>query len=152
MIQWQRLTFAQLTTIQLYQLLKLRVDVFVVEQACPYPELDNKDLLEHTYQLLGYRHGELIACARLLPPGVSYPNASIGRVATAQQHRGGGLGHQLMAQAVNHCLDLWPQSAIEIGAQAHLEHFYQQHGFVKTSESYLEDGIAHIDMQRSRQA
>ncbi len=149
MINWQRMTFQQLTNVQLYQLLKLRVDVFVVEQNCPYPELDNKDLEQEVYQLVGFIGQDIIACARLLPPGVSYPSASIGRVATSSQHRGGGLGHELLKQAIQNCLELWPASDIEIGAQKHLEQFYQRHGFVTTSEMYLEDDIPHIDMKRS---
>ncbi len=148
MIEWQRMRFEQLTNVQLYQLLKLRVDVFVVEQTCPYPELDNKDLAAGVYQLIGIKDREIVACARLLAPGISYPSASIGRVATSALHRGGGLGHELMQQAVAHCSALWPQDRIEIGAQAHLERFYAQHGFVKSSDTYLEDGIPHIDMQR----
>ncbi len=149
MINWQRMTFQQLTNVQLYQLLKLRVDVFVVEQNCPYPELDNKDLEQEVYQLVGFIGQDIIACARLLPPGISYPSASIGRVATSSQHRGGGLGHELLKQAIQNCLELWPASDIEIGAQQHLEQFYQRHGFVTTSEMYLEDDIPHIDMKRS---
>lgn len=147
MIDWQLIPFSQLTTTQLYQLLKLRVDVFVVEQTCPYPELDDKDHQPNVYHLLGYQHGQLVACARLLPKGISYPSVSIGRVATSIDQRKGGLGHQLLKQALNGCQRLWPNESIEIGAQQHLHGFYQQHGFVQTSDMYLEDGIPHIDMK-----
>ncbi|NVD05572.1 GNAT family N-acetyltransferase [Vibrio sp. JPW-9-11-11] len=147
MIEWQLVPFSQLTTTQLYQLLKLRVDVFVVEQNCPYPELDDKDHQQEVYHLLGYKHELLVACARLLPKGVSYPCVSIGRVATAITERGDGLGHQLLKQALESCQLLWPNDSIEIGAQQHLQSFYQQHGFVQTSEMYLEDDIPHIDMK-----
>ena len=82
MLTWQCLPFSQLTTQQLYELLKLRVDVFVVEQNCPYPELDSKDNLDGVFHLLGYDNDEIVACARLLEKGVSYPSISIGRVAT----------------------------------------------------------------------
>ena len=150
MITWQLLTFEQLTTHQLYQVLKLRVDVFIVEQACPYPELDGKDCIYGVHHLLGYKNDELIAYSRLLPKNISYPNVSIGRVATANSHRGGGLGHKLVEQALIECEKLWPTEDIEIGAQAHLESFYRQHGFIPTSSPYLEDGIAHIDMKFSR--
>ncbi|MDN3608908.1 GNAT family N-acetyltransferase [Vibrio ostreicida] len=146
MLSWQLLPFKDLSPTQLYQLLKLRVDVFVVEQSCPYPELDDKDPLPEVYHLLGYKDNELIACARLLPPGVSYPSASIGRVATKQEHRGDGLGHQLLTQALTRCEQLWPDIDIEIGAQQHLAAFYQHHGFQPTSAMYLEDNIPHIDM------
>lgn len=148
MITWQCLPFSQLNTQQLYQLLQLRVDVFVVEQTCPYPELDDKDHQSGVHHLLGYQNDKLIACARLLPAGISYPSVSIGRVATAAQARGQGLGHQLLQQALHYCQQYWPNANIEIGAQAHLEAFYQQYGFTRTSDSYLEDGIPHIDMLR----
>ncbi|MGY3685222.1 GNAT family N-acetyltransferase [Vibrio coralliilyticus] len=150
MITWQLLPFDQLSTHQLYQLLKLRVDVFVVEQTCPYPELDGKDSLENVHHLMGYKDDELVACARLLPQNVSYPSVSIGRVATAQAHRGDGLGHQLLEQALLECDKLWPGQDIEIGAQEHLETYYNRHGFQRTSEMYLEDDIPHIDMKFSR--
>lgn len=147
MITWQLKPFSDLTTEQLYSLLKLRVDVFVVEQTCPYPELDDKDHQLGVFHLLGYQDDELIACARLLPKGISYPSVSIGRVATKESHRGGGLGHKLLQQALADCESLWPSESIEIGAQEHLASFYQRHGFVQTSAMYLEDDIPHIDMK-----
>ncbi|NOH70616.1 GNAT family N-acetyltransferase [Vibrio pectenicida] len=150
MISWQLLTFEQLTTKQLYQVLKLRVDVFVVEQACPYPELDEKDCYSHVHHLLGSINGELIAYARLLPQNVCYQSVSIGRVATAKTHRGAGLGHSLIKKAITESHRLWPNEDIEIGAQAHLESYYNQHGFERTSNTYLEDGIPHIDMKLSQ--
>lgn len=147
-MDWQLRTFEALSNHELYQLLKLRVDVFVVEQTCPYPELDDKDLITGVYHLLGYEQDQLVACARLLPAGISYPSVSIGRVATHEKARGNGLGHQLLEQAIHQCQRLWPNSAIEIGAQEHLSAFYGRYGFVATSEMYLEDGIPHIDMKR----
>ncbi|MGR5236808.1 GNAT family N-acetyltransferase [Vibrio alfacsensis] len=148
MINWVSLPFSQLTTTQLYEMLRLRVDVFVVEQACPYPELDGKDTLEGVYHLLGYQDGKLVACARLLPAGTTYDHVSIGRVVTKQSARGDGLGHQLLEQALQHCQQLWPNQTIDIGAQEHLRAFYARHGFEAISESYLEDGIPHVDMRR----
>lgn len=150
MITWQLIPFSDLNTHQLYQLLKLRVDVFVVEQTCPYPELDDKDHQTDVHHLLGYQDNELIACARLIPKGISYPSVSIGRVATLESKRGGGLGHQLLEQALKSCESLWPRESIEIGAQEHLRDFYAQHGFIQTSEMYLEDDIPHIDMKLSK--
>lgn len=147
MITWQLIPFSALTTTQLYQLIKLRVDVFVVEQTCPYPELDDKDHQDGVHHLLGYKDGLLVACARLLPKGISYPSVSIGRVATQSTQRGSGLGHQLLQQALVGCESLWPEEDIEIGAQEHLSAFYRQYGFVQTSEMYLEDDIPHIDMK-----
>jgi ElaA protein len=101
------------------------------------------------HHLLGYRNDELVACTRLLPAGTTYDSVSIGRVATKNNARGGGLGHQLMQKSIMYCQQLWPNEAIEIGAQEHLKPFYQQHGFVVTSEVYLEDGIPHVDMKRA---
>ncbi|MCX2760147.1 GNAT family N-acetyltransferase [Vibrio sp. Sgm 22] len=147
MITWHSIPFSELSTHQLYQLLKLRVDVFVVEQTCPYPELDGKDTLAGVEHLLGYSDEELVACARLLPPGTSYDHTSIGRVATKQSARGDGLGHQLLKEALTRCEDLWPSTTIDIGAQQHLENFYVSHGFKTISEMYLEDDIPHVDMR-----
>ena len=147
MITWHSIPFSELSTQQLYQLLRLRVDVFVVEQTCPYPELDGKDTLAGVEHLLGYANEELVACARLLPPGTSYDNTSIGRVATKQSARGDGLGHQLITEALMRCETLWPKTTIDIGAQQHLEHFYANHGFKTISEMYLEDDIPHVDMR-----
>ena len=147
MITWHSIPFSELSTQQLYQLLRLRVDVFVVEQTCPYPELDGKDTIAGVEHLLGYANEELVACARLLPPGTSYDNTSIGRVATKQSARGDGLGHQLIKEALTRCESLWPNKTIDIGAQQHLENFYASHGFETISEMYLEDDIPHVDMR-----
>lgn len=146
MIQWQIKRFAELDALTLYQLLKLRVDIFVVEQSCPYPELDNKDLAPDALHLLGWRDDALVAYARILPPGVSYTEASIGRVAVAEAARGGGNARQLMAQAIEAALAQWPDAGIRIGAQQYLEGFYGSLGFAAVSEVYLEDGIPHLDM------
>ncbi len=148
MLTWITLPFTQLTTLQLYELMRLRVDVFVVEQNCPYSELDGKDTLNGVYHLLGYDNDELVACARLLPAGTSYDNVSIGRVVTKQSARAAGLGHRLLEQALTQCETLWPQQTIDIGAQQHLTQFYASHGFTVISDSYLEDGIPHLDMRR----
>lgn len=146
MIQWQIKRFAELDALTLYQMLKLRVDIFVVEQNCPYPELDNKDLAQDAMHLLGWRGDELVAYARMLPPGVSYPEASIGRVAVAEAARGGGNARQLMAKAIEATLAQWPEAGIRIGAQHYLEGFYGSLGFEAVSDVYLEDGIPHLDM------
>ena len=147
MLSWKLLSFNQLSTHQLYQLIKLRIDVFVVEQTCPYPELDDKDTLDGVYQLIGFMDDEIVACARLMAPGVSYDNVSIGRVATKLSCRGQGLGHKLVAEALSQCQGLWPDSSIDIGAQEHLSRFYAEYGFQPISDMYLEDDIPHIDMR-----
>ncbi|MGF1712603.1 GNAT family N-acetyltransferase [Vibrio kagoshimensis] len=147
MITWQCIPFSQLTTQQLYELLRLRTDVFVVEQTCPYPELDGKDTVNGVHHLLGYKDAKLVACARLLPQGVTFDNVSIGRVTTRLSARGDGLGHQLLTQALLQTERLFPSQTIDIGAQEHLEKYYEQHGFKRISEMYLEDDIPHIDMR-----
>ena len=148
MIEWELKTFAELSTGQLYQLLQLRVDVFVVEQRCAYRELDDLDSHPQLLHLLGYQQQQLVAYARLLPPDLTYPTPSIGRVVTAMQARGDGIGHQLLSQAISATNQHWPDQSITIEAQHHLQHFYQAHGFVTISEMYLEDGIPHVDMRR----
>ena len=145
-MHWLCLKFSELSTMQLYQLLKLRVDVFVVEQNCPYPELDDKDHHPDVYHLLGYESDQLAACARLIPPGISFPQVSIGRIATAKAKRQEGLGKQLLNKAIQQCEHHWSKQDIQIGAQVYLINFYQSFGFKRNSDDYLEDGIPHLDM------
>lgn len=147
-MQWQNLTFNQLNANTLYEILKLRVDVFVVEQACAYPELDDKDRHPETRHILAQADdGKLLAYARVLAPAISYPEASIGRVVVATAGRGQGLAALLMQRAIDVALTHWPQAGIQIGAQEYLRHFYQKLGFSPCSAVYLEDDIAHVDMR-----
>jgi ElaA protein len=146
-IQWEIKKFCELTTTNLYELLRLRVDVFVVEQVCPYPELDGKDTHGHTLHVaIRMAEGALAAYLRVLAPGVSYPGVSFGRVVTARAFRGQGLSHELVKKAVDLARLNWPGIPIQIGAQEYLTAFYQSHGFEATSPIYLEDNIPHIDM------
>ncbi len=141
---WQVKSFEQLSPVELFDYLKLRQAVFIVEQTCAYPDIDDTDKLAH--HLLGYKGGLLVACARLIPANVTYEHPSIGRIATHAQARGSGLGRQLMTHCVSTMHDLYPGQTIKIGAQQYLENFYQSFGFETTSDVYLEDGIPHIDM------
>ncbi|PKH06929.1 GNAT family N-acetyltransferase [Moritella sp. Urea-trap-13] len=150
MIIWQTLPFNKLSTLQFHELIKLRINIFVVEQTCPYPELDDKDIIDDVYHLVGSQNDEIIACARLLPAGISYENVSLGRVATKETARGNGLGHQLIIEALKQCEQHWPGKTIDIGAQEYLQTFYQNHGFKPISEVYMEDGIPHIDMRLNK--
>jgi len=146
-LNWHCLPFDALLPLQLYALLKLRADVFVVEQRCAYLDPDGADPACH--HLLGLdAQGTLLASARLVPAGLKFAEASIGRVVTAPQARGTQLGHALMAQACTELFRLWGPQPIRIGAQAHLQGFYRRHGFVTVSAPYDEDGIAHVDMLR----
>ncbi|UJW83724.1 GNAT family N-acetyltransferase [Hydrogenophaga sp. SL48] len=150
-MQWRCLPFAALSADTLYRLLRLRSEVFVVEQACVFLDLDGRDA--QCLHLLGEVVGpdgvvHLHASTRLVPPGVDFAEASIGRVVTAPSARGGGIGHTLMAESVRQLIALWGEQPIRIGAQAHLEAFYNRHGFVSDDKPYIEDGIPHIEMIR----
>ena len=149
LITWQVKTFAQLTTNELYDTLKLRIDVFVVEQTCYYPDLDDKDRHPETLHLFCYKNDEVAAYLRILPKRISYENyPSIGRVVISANARGTGLGHELMEQALKTCENKFPAQDIKISAQEHLEKYYNKHGFIRVSEMYLEDDIPHIAMIR----
>ena len=132
------------SAVELYALLKLRVDVFVVEQACAYPELDGKDGEALHLRLL--IDGEAAAYARLWRPAGKPPR--IGRVLVSPGHRGKRLGDALMREAIRACETHFPGEPIALSAQSHLERFYASLGFEPTSPEYVEDGIPHIDMQR----
>lgn len=149
-IKWHSRSINDMSAFDLYQLIALRVDVFVVEQNCPYPELDHIDTLEGVEMIWAEDSKGIIACARIIPAGVSYPDVSIGRVAIARRCRNTGLGHTLIKYALNTCQERWGETKITIGAQAHLQSFYQQHGFKTCSEEYLEDGIPHVKMSSTR--
>ena len=144
---WTCARFDELTVGQLYDLLQLRSQVFVVEQNCVFLDIDGLD--RQTLHLLGTgEDGALRAYTRLIPPGVKAPDALIGRVVTAPAARGGGTGRALMAESVARCEQLWPGHAITLHAQAHLERFYAGFGFVPVGEPYMEDGIPHIEMRK----
>ncbi|MFK8028093.1 MAG: GNAT family N-acetyltransferase [Gammaproteobacteria bacterium] len=147
---WQCKRFAQLSNDQLYELVKFRVDIFVVEQHCPYPELDDKDRLADTLHLIAYQHAKIIAYARLLPPGASYSETSIGRFAVAEPLRREGIGSMLMDKCLEQIATLWPDHDTKVSAQAHLENFYAAFGFIKNSHTYLEDNIPHIEMFKTK--
>jgi len=148
---WKTKTFSSLSTNELYDLLKLRIDVFVVEQTCYYPDLDSdKNTLDrhpNTLHLLGYQSDTLVAYLRILPKGQSYDDyISIGRVAIALTARGDGIGHELMHQALTLCHQYFPKQNIKISAQEYLIQYYQKHGFKQVSDMYLEDDIPHVAM------
>jgi ElaA protein len=149
-IDWQVKHFKALNIDELYEILKLRIDVFVVEQTCFYPDLDEIDRHQETLHLFCYQQGKIAGYLRILAKGQSYDDyISIGRVIIAKHARGSGLGHQLMTKAVDVCKQYFPEQAIKISAQEHLEDFYIQHGFERISEMYLEDNIPHIAMRNT---
>jgi ElaA protein len=150
-VQWRCLPFAAMSADTLYRLLRLRSEVFVVEQRCVFLDMDGLDaqcmhVLGETVDEQGEVH--LLASTRLVPTGLAFAEASIGRVVTAPSARGGGIGHTLMAESVRQLIALWGEQPIRIGAQAHLEAFYNRHGFVSDNKPYIEDGIPHLEMLR----
>jgi len=145
--QWAVKTFQQLTVEELFDVLQLRVDVFVVEQHCAYRELEEYDRHPEARHLSGRNEGgELIAYARLLPPAVRYPEVNLGRFVVKADFRKQGIGHQLVQTALQEISSWWPKSSIRISAQEYLQGFYAQYGFTRVSEVYLEDGIPHVEM------
>lgn len=140
--------FEALTPTELYDALQLRSDVFVVEQNCVFLDPDGKD--QKCHHLLFYRDEVLEAYARLVPPGLSYPDAmSIGRIITSAAVRGTGAGKLLVEQAMVECYRLYGTGPIKIGAQLYAKKFYERFGFEQSSEVYDEDGIDHIEMTKA---
>ncbi|HMN91230.1 MAG TPA: GNAT family N-acetyltransferase [Saprospiraceae bacterium] len=147
-MEFQCLAFEQLNITQLYDIMALRQSVFVVEQNCPYLDADGKDP-QGWHLMARATDGGLLAYARLLPAGVSYPEyPSIGRVVSAPQVRGQGAGRVLMQMAIQYCEQLFSNQPIKIGAQTYLLQFYQSFGFQSVGDIYIEDGIPHINMIR----
>jgi ElaA protein len=145
-LKWKIKAFNALTVDELYDLLRLRSEIFVVEQNCVYLDLDGKDKL--ALHLIGEYEGKTVAHARLFKPGISFDNASIGRVVVDQNYRDKKWGHDLMREAIAGIKGNYNETAITIGAQLYLKKFYESHGFVQISEMYLEDDIPHIEMKR----
>ena len=143
---WRWRHFAVFSGPEWHRVLSLRTAIFVVEQTCPYQEVDDQDPLCWHLELT--HQGTLIGTLRVLPPGVAYDECSIGRVAIRADYRGLGLGQDLMDMALAFCDGRWP--AVRLSAQAYLQPFYESLDFAATSEPYLEDNIPHIEMLRSR--
>jgi ElaA protein len=146
MISFTCLPFNKLTVNELYEIMRLRQIVFVVEQNCVFVDADNKD--QPAWHLMGRdSEGELVAYTRLLPMGISYPDyASIGRVINSQKVRGQGVGKLLIEESIRKMQELYPNQPVKIGAQTYLLGFYESLGFVSTGEDYLEDDIPHTVM------
>lgn len=146
-VQWQIKRFNELSLHELYLVLQLRSEVFVVEQNCVYQDIDGKD--QKAIHLLGELNGILVAYARMFQPNDYFEQASIGRVIVKPSHRELKLGHELMYHAIHAVKEKFGETQITISAQLYLKKFYQSHGFVQTSEMYLEDDIPHIEMKRN---
>ncbi len=143
-IQWSLKKFTELSLDELYALLRVRSEVFVVEQNCVFLDMDNKD--QDCYHLMGWMDNNLVAVTRIVPPGIIYDIPSIGRVVTSPTARGTGIGRLLMEKSIEETYRLFRKLPIKIGAQLYLLKFYSSLGFKKTSDIYLEDGIEHIEM------
>ncbi len=143
-IDWTCKAFKHLSPGELYGILRLRSQVFVVEQQCVFLEMDNKD--QHAHHLMGRDGDQLIAYTRLLDAGVYYHEAAIGRVVTAPASRNLGLGKTLMLRSIETLYHLFGKQPIRIGAQYHLKKFYESVGFTQAGDVYDEDGIDHIEM------
>ena len=151
-MKWHAKQWSDLTRDELHAMVRLRIDVFVVEQDCPYSDLDGKDLRAWHVWAEDEKESKgaaAVACARVLGPGVSYAEPSIGRVATRRDSRGSGLGKALMENSIAVCEEVWPGHDIRISAQCYLEAWYEGLGFKPVGEPYLEDGIPHLQMVRS---
>ncbi len=139
-------SFDMLSTKELYEMLRLRAAVFVVEQDCVYQDLDAKD--QYALHLIGVKNDEIIAYTRLFDKGFYFEEASIGRVVVAQEERAYGYGHQLIAESIRVITEEFNTTVIKISAQCYLQKFYNAHGFKQVGEEYLEDGLPHIAMIR----
>ena len=145
MITWRCKSFTELTNDELYKILQLRIEVFVLEQNSVYQDCDNKD--QQSYHYMGWQKDKLVAYSRLLPPGIAFAGSSIGRVVTSPLVRGKKIGRELMKRSIDKTIELFGKVSITIGAQLYLKNFYESLGFIETSDIYLEDGIEHIKMQ-----
>lgn len=143
-LNWIFKKFDELSAVELYRIMQLRNEVFVVEQNCVYQDADDKD--QPSMHLCGWDEEKLVAYTRIIPPGISYAEASIGRVVTSLAYRHTGAGRQLMKESISSCFSEFKCTSIKIGAQVYLTVFYQSLGFIPCSSQYLEDGIPHIEM------
>lgn len=147
-MQWETLSFLALDTDQLYAILKVRQEVFVIEQKCFY--LDTDDVDQVSYHVIGRdQQGTIIAYARLIPAGVSYAEISMGRVLVVEKERGKGIGRQLTQRCLEEATRIWGPQPLRLSAQAYLVKFYKDFGFESVGEEYLDAGIPHIEMLRS---
>jgi ElaA protein len=144
-LHWVLKPFNELTSAELYAIMRLRNEVFVLEQNCVYQDADDKD--QPSWHLAGWDGQALVAYTRIIPPGTCYESASIGRVVVSPAYRNMGMGRILMTVSIDKTFDLFNGSSIEIGAQLYLQSFYQSLGFIVSGPQYLEDGIPHIQMQ-----
>lgn len=149
-MKWVLKEFNALSVEEFHEILKLRIDIFVVEQNCPYPELDGKDKIAyHFFAVENDNPLNIVAYTRLFKPGDYYREAAIGRVVVNRNFRKQNLGHQLIDKSIQQVHEKFNTTTIKIGAQTYLKEFYESHGFGQIGEGYLEDGIPHIYMLKN---
>ena len=144
MLQVYIKSFSELTTNELYAILQLRSEVFVVEQNCVYQDIDNKD--QKALHVIGIKNDKVVAYTRIFKSGYYFPKASIGRVVVKKNERKYGYGHVIIKHSIKAIKNNFNETSIKISAQTYLKNFYESHGFQKVGEEYLEDGIPHIGM------
>ncbi len=137
-------TFSELSTVELYAILRLRAEVFVVEQNCVYQDIDDKD--QKALHIIGFKNKKVVAYTRIFKPGDYFSKASIGRVVVAENERDFGYGHNILKYSIEFINNKLNEKTIKLSAQIYLKEFYESHGFIKTGEEFLEDGIPHIPM------
>ena len=145
-LTWRVKHLKDMTPYELHDSLKLRADVFVLEQTCLFPDIDGKD--DQALHVLGYENDQLVAYTRIFDKGLYFPMASLGRVVVAQNKRGKNYGHELLNVTLRSLYDAYGKQPIHISAQCEFTGFYESHGFIATGEEYLEDGIPHIGMEK----
>jgi ElaA protein len=143
-VQWKLTDFANLLPLEIYKILQLRSEVFILEQHCLFMDADNGDYL--AWHLCAWADDKLIGYARIIPPGQNYKEPSIGRVLTSRQFRKQGIGKELMQRSISAVYNLFGKTSIQIGAQLYLKKFYEGFGFRQNSDVYFEDHIEHIKM------
>jgi len=148
--QWQTSDFGGLNTLELYAALRLRQQVFVLEQNCAYLDLDNLD--QNAVHMMCWRAGDLLAYQRCLAPGANFSESALGRIVVSAPARGRDLGRELVRRGIRHNLERWPNNDIRINAQAYLQAFYAELGFVADGDVFDEDDIPHIQMVYPRSA
>jgi ElaA protein len=141
---WELKSFEELNSFELYKILKLRSQVFVVEQNCVFLDMDDKD--QYSHHLMGWNNKDLAAYSRLIAPGKVYKQMTIGRVVTSPNYRKTGAGKELITVSIKKCYELFGKEEIKIGAQLYLKKFYSSFGFIQSCDIYDEDGIEHIEM------
>ena len=144
-IEWVKKKWSDISLEELYSVLRLRSEVFVVEQDCVYQDIDNKDQI--AIHLLGYINKELIAYSRLFNEGDYFKETSFGRAIIKKENRGQGYGDELIKESLKTIKNYYGNKKVKISAQAHLKYFYSKHAFIAKGKEYLEDGIPHVSME-----